>query len=211
MRLALLLAAALGAATGCAMHHRAVVRTAPVPALPPAVLHSSRLWITLEGYTPEISCTQRGARPLCFERLHGAIASSLERSLWPSFPSVAVKEHGDNLAPGDYLLIVDLDVDALPPGPDGPGWSAGARGQWRLVRDGMPIAGESVASRSRADFAYGRALGAGAGEVIDALAVHIGRVLGELPETRPERPVPLPAVATRGRFGALTKQSLAKR
>ncbi|MES1174429.1 MAG: hypothetical protein ABUL62_08870, partial [Myxococcales bacterium] len=75
-------------------------------------------------------------------------------------------------------------------------WSAGARGNWRLDRDGQTLAGEQVASRSRADFAYGAPLGAGASEVVDAIAVRIGMTLGGVPESRVVSPVPLPAVAT---------------
>jgi len=100
------------------------------------------------------------------------------------------------VSPGDYVLHIDLDLEALPPDPQSPGWSAGARGKWRLERDGKTLAGEQVASRSRADFAYGAPLGAGASEVIDAIAVRIGMTLGGVPESRVVLPVPLPEVAS---------------
>ena len=76
------------------------------------------------------------------------------------------------------MLHVDLDLEAIPPDANAPGWSAGARGNWRLERDGQTLAGERFASRSRTEFAYGAPLGIGASEVIDAIAVRIGMTLG---------------------------------
>jgi hypothetical protein len=65
-----------------------------------------------------------------------------------------------------------------------------------LERDGKTLAGEQVASRSRADFAYGAPLGVGASEVVAAIAVRIGMTLGGVPESRVVLPVPLPEVAS---------------
>jgi hypothetical protein len=131
---------------------------------------------------------------LCFEHQRSELSRALSHALWTSFPSVEAGS-GERHA-GDYVLHVSLKLEALPPDASGPGWSAGARGSWRLERDGKALAGEQVASRSRGDFAYGTPLGIGAGEVIDAVAVRIGMTLGALPETRVVQPVPLPAVAT---------------
>lgn len=195
---------ALVITAGCAHHHQAKVAPAPVP--PPSadrVTHSSPLWVELEGL-PERQCTKpRGERALCFAGLKEALGQSLERTLWPSFPRVQIKRKGDNVMPGDYLLHVTLAVEPLPPDESGPGWSAAARGEWRLVRDGLPLASEAVSSRSRADFPYGRSLGAGAEEVLGAIAVHTARVIGELPELRPELGVPLPPVVSERRAGPL--------
>jgi hypothetical protein len=183
-------------AAGCNLEHRAPVRSAELPPLSPPVLHSSRLWVEVADDVPENACVAPGsARLLCFERLRSELGKALGRSLWSSFPEVELANGGPYPA-SDYVLHVNLSLEALPPDPSGPGWSAGARGVWRVERDGKTLAGEQVASRSRADFAYGAPLGVGAGEVIDAVAVCIGMTLGALPETRSVPPVPLPAVAT---------------
>jgi len=144
---------------------------------------------------PENDCVSpKNARLLCFERVRSTLGGALTRSLWTSFPGVEVG--AQKVSPGDYVLHVDLDLEALPPDPQSPGWSAGARGQWSLERDGKTLSGAQVASRSRADFAYGAPLGAGASEVIDAIAVRIGMTLGGVPESRVVAPVPLPEVAS---------------
>ena len=180
---------------GCNFEHRAPVRSAELPPLSAEVLHSSRLWLELSEDVPENTCVSPGgARLLCFERLRGELGYALSRSLWSSFPGVE-SGSGERRA-GDYVLHVALNLEALPPDANGPGWSAGARGSWRLERNGQTLAGEQVASRSRGDFAYGAPLGIGAGEVIDAVAVRIGMTLGALPESHQVAPVPLPAVAT---------------
>jgi hypothetical protein len=180
---------------GCSLEHRALVRSAELPPLSPPVLHSSRLWVDVSDDVGENACVAPGnARLLCFERQRSELESALGRELWTSFPGVDFG--GGARDPGDYVLHVALNLEALPPDASGPGWSAGARGSWRLERDGRMLAGEQVASRSRGDFAYGAPLGVGAGEVIDAVAVRIGMTLGALPETRVVLPVPLPAVAT---------------
>ncbi|MCA9594064.1 MAG: hypothetical protein KC776_12160 [Myxococcales bacterium] len=194
----------LGATFGCSHHHGA--RLARAPLSPPPVemeRHSGRLWIELAGYTEGSQCVDRGERPLCFLGVDDQLAYSLERVLWPAFPEVRVKQKGDDLAPGDYILLVDLKLDALPPDDAGPGWSASAQGSWRLIRDGLPLATEKVASRSRATFPYGHTLAVGASEVVDAVAVHVAMTVGMLPETRPEPAVPLPPVETRDPSGPL--------
>ena len=180
---------------GCSFEHHAPVRSAELPPLASTVLHSSRIWVDLSENVSENACVAPGnARLLCFERQRSELQSALARSLWTSFPSVDFGS-GER-EPGDYVLRVVMQLEALPPDASGPGWSAGARGTWRLERNGQTLAGEQVASRSRGDFAYGAPLGIGAGEVIDALAVRIAMTLDALPETRVVLPVPLPAVAT---------------
>jgi hypothetical protein len=182
-------------AAGCGFEHRAPVRSAELPPLSPPVLHSSRLWLELSDEVAENTCVSPGsARLLCFEHLRRELSYALSRSLWTSFPGVE-SGSGEHRA-SDYVLHVALNLEALPPDANGPGWSAGARGSWRLERNGQILAGEQVASRSRGDFAYGAPLGIGAGEVIDAVAVRIGLTLGALPESHQLAPVPLPAVAT---------------
>jgi hypothetical protein len=179
---------------GCSLEHRAPVQSAELPPLASPVLHASRIWVELSDNVAENACVAPGdARLLCFERLRSELGEALGRSLWTSFPSVEFG--GGERRTGDYVLQVALTLEALPPDASGPGWSAGARGSWRLERDGKTLAGERVASRSRGDFAYGAPLGVGAGEVIDAVAVRIGMTLGALPETHVVAPVPLPAVA----------------
>jgi len=185
----------LVASGGCALEHRAPLRSAELPPLAPTVLHANRLWIDVAERMPENDCVAPGnARLLCFEQVRSTLSGALSRALWTSFPSVEIGARG--VQPGDYVLHVDLDLEALPPDAQSPGWSAGARGQWRLERDGKTLAGAQVASRSRADFAYGAPLGTGASEVIDAIAVRVGMTLGGVPESRVVMPVPLPEVAT---------------
>ena len=185
----------LVASGGCSLEHRAPLRSAELPALAPTVLHANRLWIDVAERMPENDCVAPGnARLLCFERLRSTLGGALTRSLWTSFPGVEVGAR--QVRPGDYVLHIDLDLEALPPDAQSPGWSAGARGKWRLERDGKILAGEQVASRSRADFAYGAPLGVGASEVVAAIAVRIGMTLGGVPESRVVPPVPLPEVAS---------------
>ena len=185
----------LVASGGCNLEHRAPLRSAELPALAPTVLHANRLWIDVAERMPENDCVAPGnARLLCFERLRSTLGGALSRSLWTSFPGVEIGAR--QVRPGDYVLHIDLDLEALPPDAQSPGWSAGARGKWRLERDGKTLAGEQVASRSRADFAYGAPLGVGASEVVAAIAVRIGMTLGGVPESRVVLPVPLPEVAS---------------
>lgn len=193
---------AAAALAGCIQQtHRAEVATRPLP--PPStrpVQHTGRLWIELYPSGTNRQCsTAQGQRPLCFEDVQDNLARALQNALWPSFPAVRVKERGDNLAPGDYVLLVDLTLSPKAPDRVGPGWSAVARGRWQLARDGLPVVGEQVSARSRPVFPYGRSLGSGAGEVVEAVAEHIGGVLAALPEPRPLVPAALPRVATVGR------------
>ncbi|RYZ08204.1 MAG: hypothetical protein EOO73_09075 [Myxococcales bacterium] len=183
------------ALSGCMQHHEARVQTALLP--PPsatAVQHSGRLWVELGEATWENQCrTPKAQRLLCFDGVRRAAFGALERSLWTSFPDVALRD-GEALRPGDYLLQLDVTIDAAPPDAEGPGWSAIASGGFRLLRDGKVLHEERLGSRSRAAFAYGRALGVGAGEVVSAFATHVAQVLGAVPEERPLRASPLPAV-----------------
>lgn len=190
---------ASAALIGCIQQtHRVEVstRTLPPPSAKP-VQHTGRLWVELYPRGGNRQCaTARGERPLCFEGVQDKLARALGDALWPSFPAVRVKRRGDNLAPGDYVLLVDLSLSPVPPDRTGPGWSALARGRWQLARDGLPVIGERLSARSRAAFAYGRPLGAGAGDVVEAVAEHIGGALAALPEPRPLAPALLPRVAT---------------
>lgn len=180
---------------GCMQTHEAKVQTALLP--PPSatpVQHTGRLWVELGSTTWENQCrAPKGQRMLCFDGVRRAAVGALERSLWTSFPAVALRD-GDTLQPGDYLLTLDVTLDAMAPDADGPGWSAVAAGSFRLSRDGRVLHEERLGSRSRAAFAYGGALGVGAGEVVDAFAAHVAEVLGSVPEERPLRATPLPAV-----------------
>ena len=179
---------------GCMQTHEARVQTALLP--PPAtpVRHTGRLWVELGSATWENQCrTPKGQRMVCFDGVRRAALGALQRSLWTSFPNVAERD-GDALGAGDYLLTLDVTINALPPDAEGPGWSAMAAGGFRLSRDGKVLHEERLGSRSRAAFAYGGALGVGAGEVVDAFAAHVAEVLGAVAEDRPLRPAPLPAV-----------------
>jgi len=200
-------------AAGCYHSHQALVQTAALPAPPdPVVRHSKRLWIELEPEATGAQCVApEGHRPLCFEDVDRALASSLGRAHWTSFPEVRELGFRDAPEPGDYVLKIDLRLDALPPSVEGPGWAALARGRWQLLRDGAQLAGERVESRSRADFGYGRPLGVGAGEVVDAVAFHVGVLLGTLPESAPDRPLPLPAVSARALEPAPQQRQIAVR
>jgi len=180
---------------GCMQNHEAKVQTALLP--PPMatpVQHTGRLWVELGSATWENQCrTPKGQRMVCFDGVRRAAFGALERSLWTSFPDVAERD-GDALGPGDYLLTLDVTINAVAPDAEGPGWSAVAAGGFRLSRDGKVLHEERLGSRSRSAFAYGGALGVGAGEVVDAFAAHVAEVLGAVAEERPLRPAPLPAV-----------------
>jgi hypothetical protein len=180
---------------GCMQHHEAKVQTALLP--PPSatpVQHTGRLWVELGDATWEKQCrVPKGQRMLCFGGVRSATLGALERGLWTSFPEVALRD-GEPVAAGDYVLELDVTVDAMAPDAEGPGWSAVAAGRFRLTRDGKVLHEERLGSRSRASFAYGGALGIGAGEVVDAMAAHISGVLGAVAEERPRKAAPLPAV-----------------
>lgn len=180
---------------GCMQSHEAKVQTALLP--PPSatpVQHTGRLWVELGSATWENQCrTPQGQRMLCFDGVRRATFGALERSLWTSFPEVALRDN-DAVQAGDYVLTLDVTLNAQAPDADGPGWSAVAAGGFRLSRDGKILHEERLGSRSRPAFAYGSALGVGAGEVVDAFAAHVAEVLGAVAEERPLRPAPLPAV-----------------
>lgn len=204
-----LLPLALLATAACSQHHVARVEAASGP--PPSVemvRHTGDLFIELRDHTPNHQCSIfSGERKLCFDRVSDALGESLERTLWPSFRHVRVKRKADNLAPGDYLLLVDLELRPKPADDAGPGWSASARGRWQLVRDGVPLAGEEISARSRADFYYGRSLARGGTEVISAMALHVANAVGTLPELRPESTPSLPRVTAENGFGPLAPVS----
>src|SRR5690606_38056687 len=134
--------------------------------------------------------------PVCFYNINTALEHGLARSLWPSYPEVVIGTPKD-ARPSDYLLQVEVTLDALPPDDAGPGWSAGARSRYRVVREGKVIAEETLASRSRAQFPYGSPLGQAATEVIDATVLHVAGSVSRVPEARPDEAKPLPIVASR--------------
>jgi hypothetical protein len=180
---------------GCAPRHHAPIATPDLPPIPAVNRHSSKLWIELRGATDDEQCVRpAGERLLCFDGVHQALGRALASAAWTSFPAVQLRRRGDDLAAGDYLLLVTLELDPVPPNARSTGWSATARASWQLARDGLPVTRGVVRSRSRADFAYGRPLGIAAGEVIAAVGAHIAERLGSLPEDRPMPDVPLPPV-----------------
>src|SRR5690606_21854360 len=105
-----------------------------------------------EATTADAQCVAyEGYQTLCFTGIRDTLEAALADLLWPSYREVRVRRHGDELEPGDYLLQVELTLDALPPDASRYGWSAGAKGRWRIVRDGLPIKGEALSTRSRGD------------------------------------------------------------
>ena len=182
---------------GCSTHHWAAVEINPLP--PPAqesVRHTNRLIVEITSETPETQCVvYERHHPICFYNVRPALKAGLTRSLWPSFPEVVVGRL-DSAQPGDYVLQVDVELDALPPDDHGPGWSAGARSRFRLLQDGKVLAEETTASRSRAHFAYGAPLGEGATEAVDATIEHVAKAVFVVPESHPEVREPLPKVAS---------------
>lgn len=184
--------ALLGA--GC-QSHMAPVRTSALPPPPePTVRHTTRLWLAFDRVAPVQCALPEGQRELCFQHVERSFGEALGRSLWTSFPSITELSPWDSPAPGDYVLRLELALTPVSPSAGGPGWAARAEGHFRLERDGVLLASERVSSSSRAEFGYGSLLGTAAGEVVDAIAVHIGGVLGALPEARPLAPRPLPPV-----------------
>lgn len=184
---------ALGA---CTQTHLAPLQSAALP--PPAepvVRHSSRIWLDLSPGVYATQCvTPEAKRQLCFERVDTVFTTAVQRSLWPSFPEVAVLGSFDRPGPEDYVLRVGLQLEPQAPNAAGPGWSAVGRGHFELVRGGQALLGERLESHSRADFAYGSALAAGASEVVEAIAVHLASAVSGVPETHPFTPRPLPPV-----------------
>ena len=134
--------------------------------------------------------------PVCFYDIRKAIEQGLVRGLWPSFPTIALGTPKD-AGPSDYLLQVDVTLDALPPDDAGPGWSAGVRSRFRLMREGEVLEEQTMASRSRAHFAYGSPLGEAATEVMNATLIHVSSAISQVPESRPDTPQALPRVASR--------------
>lgn len=186
----------LGALPACTTHHWAEVATSSLPPPPGRkVLHTSPLHIRVADGTDQTQClVHEEYRPVCYYNVRPAIEAGLERSLWPAFPAVTV-DSAERAQPGDYVLEVDLDLDALPPDPSGPGWSAGVRGRYRLLRDGQVRFEGTLATRSRAEFPYGAPLGTGASEAMDAALQHIAREISQVEENRPDPITPLPRVA----------------
>jgi len=184
--------------SGCGMtYHQAEIRSAPLaPPAEPVTRHFAPIWLEIDpGVVPSQCVVPRGQRKLCFEDVHGALATALSQSLWTSFPDAPVRGPGDDPRPGDYRLVVELRMDAVSPSEGGPGWAALGRGKFRLVRDQQTLATASLESRSRAEFAYGKPLGIGAAEVIDAIASHIAGELSKIPETHAAPVRALPAVS----------------
>lgn len=183
---------------GCSTHHWAEVEASTLPPPDgPLVRHTSRVIIDVNQSTQETQCVvYERHHPVCFYNVRPALEAGLARSLWPSFPEVLVGKASD-AGPMDYVLQIDLELDALPPDEMGPGWSAGVRGRFRLMRGDEVLSEETTASRSRAHFAYGAPLGQGATEAFDATIHHIAGRVFSVPESRPDEPVPLPQVASR--------------
>lgn len=191
------------ALTSCSAGHTAQVRLEPLPPLPdPIARHTSRIVIQLpEAEMPDSQCVAyEGYQTLCFVGIRETLERNLSDLLWPSYREVRVRRRADALEPGDYLLQVELNLDALPQDASRYGWSAAAKGRWRVVRDGLPLEGESLSTRSRGDFAYGSGLGQGAGEVVGAVAAHIAQRLVRLPARDTPGPVLLPPVVARDSF-----------
>src|SRR5690606_32815917 len=144
---------------------------------------------------------------LCFTGIRDTLEAALADLLWPSYREVRVRRHGDELEPGDYLLQVELTLDALPPDASRYGWSAGAKGRWRIVRDGLPIKGEALSTRSGGDFAYGSGLGEAAGEVVEAVAALIAHIVVRLPEPSVAPPDLLPPVVAKDSFAPASERA----
>src|SRR3954469_23693220 len=79
---------------GCMQSHEAKVQTALLP--PPSatpVQHTGRLWVELGNDTWENQCrTPKGQRLLCFDGVRRSTFGALQRSLWTSFPDVALRD-----------------------------------------------------------------------------------------------------------------------
>jgi hypothetical protein len=182
---------------GCSTRHWAKVAETELP--PPQgerVLHTDRLVVEVRGDSPDTQCVvYEKYRPVCFENIRAALEKGLVRGLWPAFPEVIVGSAWD-AEPSDYLLQVDVTLDALPPDDAGPGWSAGARSRFRLMREGEVLVEETLASRSRAQFPYGAPLAEGATEVVDATILHVAEAVSQAEEKRPDQSVALPRVAS---------------
>lgn len=183
---------------GCTTHHWAEVATSTLPPPPgPKVLHSSALRVHVVSDTGETECVKhQDHHPVCYFNVRPAIEAGLVKNLWPAFPEVTIGSP-ETAAPSEYVLEVDLELDALPPDPSGPGWAAGVRGRYRLLRDGKTVFESTLATRSRGEFPYGAPLGTGASEAMDAALQHIASDISQVEETRPYPVTPLPRVASR--------------
>lgn len=192
----LLAASSVSGALACSTRHRAPIETTQLP--PPSgekVLHTDRIVVHISKEAANTQCVAyERFHPVCFQNIRTALEHGLTRGLWPSFPEVVVGTP-ENARPSDYLLQVEITLDALPPDDAGPGWSAGARSRFRVIREGKVLAEETLASRSRAHFPYGTPLGEGATEVVDATVLHVATAVSQIPEARPDEPKPLPRVA----------------
>lgn len=210
LTLALLTATAVSV-SACSTHHWAEVKSSQLPPPPgEKVLHTDRLVVHVTDGSEQNQCVAyEKYHPVCFYNVRPALQSGLVRGLWPSFPEVVIGDPKD-AAPSDYLLQVEVTLDALPPDDAGPGWSAGARSRFRLMREGKVLAEETLATRSRAHFPYGSSLGEGATEVVDATIVHVAGAVSIVPESRPDEPQPLPRVASRVVAPGARKSSGAK-
>jgi len=183
---------------GCSTFHCAEVEKSQLPPPPgDKILHTDRIVIHVTEKSGPAQCVAyERYHPVCFYNINTALEHGLARSLWPSYPEVVIGTPKD-ARPSDYLLQVEVTLDALPPDDAGPGWSAGARSRYRVVREGKVIAEETLASRSRAQFPYGSPLGQAATEVIDATVLHVAGSVSRVPEARPDEAKPLPIVASR--------------
>lgn len=190
------------AIVGCNKTHLATLEATKLPPpQPPVVFHSSRVLVDISERTEETQCTQKSElAELCFVGVRQTLEDALLQVLRPSFPDVVVLDEAEAQKTGDYLLTVELNVQALQPDSTSAGWSAGARGHFKLSRDGAALVGAGLASRSRADFIYDDGLGIAGAEVVNAIAAHIGQVLATLSEPRPPAPALLPPVVTRGGY-----------
>lgn len=195
---------------GCTTHHWAPIEQTELPPPPgERVLHTDRVVIHVTQESQETQCVAyEKHHPICFYNIRPALEQGLTRSLWPTFPEVIVGTPKD-AGPSDYLLEVEVTLDALPPDDAGPGWSAGARSRFRLLREGKVIAEETLAARSRAQFPYGAPLGEGATEVVNATVLHVASAIYQVPESRPDSPMPLPEVAARN-VGPSAQKTAAK-
>ncbi len=187
---------------GCWQSHEALVRAPRVEPPAASARHSGRLWLELEPLTQDRQCVvpdaasnpaapgaelagddlTQATRPVCFGGIHDAVVSALKGALWASYPEVDVRGRTDELRPGDYLLLLDLKLDVAPPSADGPGWSAGVYGSWRLVRDGLPVRNGKLSERSPAELAYGRQLSLGAEVALRSAVVEIADAVSVAPE-----------------------------
>lgn len=184
-------------ALACSTSHWAEVKSIEGPPPPgQRSLHTGRLFVSLDRSISEIQCVRIDRyRPVCFHNLRSSLEAALSKNFWSSFPETIIGSSKD-ATERDYVLEVHFAFETLPPG-DGPGWSTGAKSHYRLLRAGEVLHEETLASRSRADYAYGTPLGEGATDTLDAIAQHIVLRVSQVPEFEPCAPRPLPAVATR--------------